>query len=75
MRGGGVYAATKAGADTLMKYAAIEIRRWLGSNVFFYGSVWLYTSGIAIYRYIINSAQKQHVRTARTNRRDNLCRL
>ena len=25
MRGGGVYAATKAGADMLMKYAAIEV--------------------------------------------------
>ena len=30
MRGGGLYAATKAGADMLMKYASIEVSRWGG---------------------------------------------
>lgn len=29
MHGGGVYAATKAGADMLMKYAAVEVS-WAG---------------------------------------------
>lgn len=30
MRGGALYAATKAAADMLMKYAAIEVSRWRG---------------------------------------------
>lgn len=64
-----MYAATKAGADMLMKYAAIEVSRWRGlsGKLAVDGSMLLHMRGIANNLYI-RSVHRQHVRTSRTNK-------